>query len=241
MNLSSLLLCPLFVVALRAYSSTPPTRAASFQGLGDFPGGWTNSTAYGISPDGSVVIGRAYPGTFGFDGTHEAYSWTAQSGFVHLGFAPGDQDSVAWAASAHGETIVGDNLSRAIIWEPRHGMRRLREALIADYGLNLTGWELTSAHAISPDGNTIAGSGINPAGQYEAWIATGLKPTLTIRKTNDTCWLSWPAWASDFILQSSGNLVASWSNVVATVITNGSSVSVTQTLSGSTRFFRLAR
>jgi len=108
-------------------------------------------------------------------------------------------------------------------------MRLLRDVLTNDCCLNLTGWQLTSARGISTDGNTIVGSGINPAGQYEAWIATGLKPTLTIRKTNGTCWLSWPASAADFVLQSSDNLSAGWSSVVASVITNGSSVSVTQT------------
>lgn len=229
------------------------TSAATFQGLGDLPGGDFASWAAAVSADGKVVVGQSksangsegfrwtYPGTFGYDGTHEAFSWTAQSGLVHLGFAAGDHDSVAWAASAHGATIVGDNLSRAIIWDARHGMRRLRQALIDDYGLDLTGWELTSARGITPDGNTMVGSGINPAGHYEAWIATGLNPALTLRKTNETCWLSWPISAADFVLQSSDNLVSGWSNVAGAVITNGTWVSVTLDLSWSARFYRLAR
>jgi uncharacterized membrane protein len=216
------------------------TETMGIVGLGDFPGGYTNSLGFGVSADGSVVVGRGYSGAFE-PSTHEAFRWTSESGLVPLGFAPGDDWSIAYAVSADGNTIVGDNANHAVIWDPVHQMRRLREALIADYGLNPTGWELTSARGISPDGNTIVGSGINPAGQYEAWIATGLKPALAIRKTNDTCWLSWPASAADFILQSSGDLVSGWSNVVASVITNGNSVSVTQDFSGSTRFFRLAK
>ena len=57
-----------------------------------------------------------------------------------------------------------------------------------------TGLGLSITHAIVQ----------NPAGQSEAWMATGLKPTLTIRKSNGTCWLSWPSSAADAILQSSG-------------------------------------
>ncbi len=129
----------------------------------------------------------------------------------------------------------------ALLWDAQHGIRNLHAVLVGDYGLNLTGWQLGAARGISADGNTIVGFGVNPAGQWEAWIATGLKLALTIRKTNDTCWVSWPSWASDFVLQLSGDLVSGWSNVVASIITNGTSLSVTQDLSGSTRFYRLVR
>jgi len=37
----------------------PPAGAASFQGLGDLPGGSVNSSAYGVSADGSVVVGQS--------------------------------------------------------------------------------------------------------------------------------------------------------------------------------------
>jgi probable HAF family extracellular repeat protein len=219
------------------------TRATGMVGLGDFPGGWTNSTAYGVSADGSVVIGRAYPGSFGFDGTHEAYSWTAQSGLLHLGFAPGDQDSVAWAASADGSTIVGDNLSRAIIWDSRHGMRRLREALITDYGLDLTGWELTSARGISPDGNMIVGSGINPAGQYEAWIANLKPPCLTISRAANRVILLWETNASGFVLEQTSSLSASsvWNVVSAPAVVLGDQYVVTNSVTQSPGFFRLRK
>jgi hypothetical protein len=52
-------------------------------------------------------------------------------------------------------------------------MRSLREILTNDYGLNLTGWTLTGTGTtrISADGLTIVGSGTNPSGNTEAWIA----------------------------------------------------------------------
>lgn len=51
-------------------------------------------------------------------------------------------------------------------------MRRLADVLVNDYQLSLTDWTLTSAKAISADGTTIVGSGINPCGETEGWIAT---------------------------------------------------------------------
>lgn len=61
--------------------------------LRGFSRGAYNSIAYGVSADGSIVVGPAYPGTFD-DGTHEAFSWTAKTGLVHLSFAPGDDWSM---------------------------------------------------------------------------------------------------------------------------------------------------
>ena len=37
--------------------------------------------------------------------------------------------------------------------------------------LDVSGWTLSSATAISADGFTIVGNGTNPSGQYEAWVA----------------------------------------------------------------------
>ena len=60
----------------------------------------------------------------------------------------------------------------AFIWDQANSMRNLREVLINDHGLNLTGWTLTSALDVSADGLTIVGAGINPDGFDEAWVAT---------------------------------------------------------------------
>jgi hypothetical protein len=58
----------------------------------------------------------------------------------------------------------------AFIWDAQHGMRNLQSVLEADYGMDLTGWQLTSAVDISDDGLVIAGNGINPLGQSEGWV-----------------------------------------------------------------------
>jgi hypothetical protein len=46
--------------------------------------------------------------------------------------------------------------SVAFIWDPVHGMRNLQDMLAGQYGLNLTGWRLTDAVAISDNSMTIA-------------------------------------------------------------------------------------
>lgn len=43
--------------------------------------------------------------------------------------------------------------------------------ILTVHGIDLTGWTLGSASGISADGFTIAGTGKNPDGNAEAWIA----------------------------------------------------------------------
>jgi hypothetical protein len=65
-------------------------------------------------------------------------------------------------------------------------MRSLREVLVNDFGLgaSLAGWTLTSANDISVDGQFIVGSGTNPSGNGEAWMAR-LVPLLPGDFSND--------------------------------------------------------
>ena len=60
----------------------------------------------------------------------------------------------------------------AFIWNQANGVQNLQQVLISDgLGSALTGWTLTAATAITPDGNTIVGNGIDPQGNTEGWIA----------------------------------------------------------------------
>jgi hypothetical protein len=93
-----------------------------------------------------------------------------------LGDLPGGSvASIPNAVSGDGSIVVGESSSGtpngAFIWELGTGMRSLAEVLQNDFGLNLNGWVLWSAKGISSDGKTIVGSGKNPIGQTEAWIA----------------------------------------------------------------------
>jgi probable HAF family extracellular repeat protein len=146
---------------------------AGMVSLGDLPGGQLNSHAVGVSADGSVIVGRGSS-----DAGSEAFRWTQASGMVGLGDLPGgDFLSIANGVSADGSIAVGQGRSEsgneAFIWDPTHGMRSLRSILANNFGLSteLAGWTLTSANDISADGQFIVGSGTNPNGNSEAWLA----------------------------------------------------------------------
>jgi probable HAF family extracellular repeat protein len=149
------------------------TQNSGMVSLGDLAGGTVNSRAYGISADGAVVVGRGNSAS----GT-EAFRWTQGSGMVGLGDLPGGIfSSTAVGIAADGSVIVGQGNSvvgtEAFLWDTTHGMRSLRDVFVSDFGLgaSLAGWTLTSANDISADGQFIVGSGTNPSGNTEAWIA----------------------------------------------------------------------
>ena len=155
--------------ALTLVSSS--AQAASFSGLGDLPGGTFRSFANAVSANGSVVVGISNS-TNG----NEAFRWTAIDGMEGLGDLPGGTfSSQARSVSADGSTIVGfsnsTNGEEAFYWTESDGMRFLSNILTDDFGLDLTGWTLQQARGVSADGLTIVGTGTNPDGNEEAWIA----------------------------------------------------------------------
>jgi probable HAF family extracellular repeat protein len=146
------------------------TSGTDMVGLGDLPGGSFFSDAEDVSADGSVVVGRSLSAS-----GQEAFRWTSGTGMVGLGDLPGGSfSSRARGVSADGSVVVGEGFadlgSEAFIWDDTIGMRNLRSVLVSDFGLDLTGWQLEDAQDVSADGSTIAGIGINPFGNEEAWI-----------------------------------------------------------------------
>ena len=147
------------------------TQATGMVGLGDLPGGTFSSIANVVSADGSVVGG----GSNSANGW-EAFRWTQATGMAGLGDLPGGIfSSYATGISADGSVLVGysesANGQESFIWNSTQGMRSLQQVLTNDYGLDLTGWTLSIARAISADGLTVVGGGRNPSGNTEAWIA----------------------------------------------------------------------
>jgi probable HAF family extracellular repeat protein len=149
------------------------TSGGGMVGLGDLAGGGFFSEAHALSADGSVVVGQSLSAS-----GYEAFRWTSGGGMVGLGdLAGGSSYSVAFGVSADGSVVVGYGTSatgsEAFIWDATNGMRNLESVLATDFGLGaaLTGWTLNAAEAVSADGLTIVGSGINPSGDTEAWIA----------------------------------------------------------------------
>ena len=128
--------------------------------LGTLEGGNT-SVAYAASGDGSVVVGRAE----NQDGYFRPFRWTPQTGMVDLGTLGGDSGDgsvvVGWANDSFG-------VPRAFRWIAGRGMQDLNEVYAS---LLANGSELQIAHAISPNGRYIVGSGYNAAtGRTEAFL-----------------------------------------------------------------------
>jgi probable HAF family extracellular repeat protein len=145
------------------------TAIDGMQGLGDLPGSAFGSSAFAVSGDGQTIAGwsNASAGT-------EAFRWSAATGMVSLGVLPDAQHfSIARGMSADGTIIVGESKGSAnrtvFVWDPAHGMRDLARLLVDHFEVDLTGWQLRQAMAVTPDGRTIVGWGRNPQGDYEAW------------------------------------------------------------------------
>ena len=156
-----------------AFRWTAETSMIGLGGLVDDP---VFSVALDTSADGRVVVG-----TSNVVGGNSAFRWTVGEGMVSLGDLPGGVfSSAALAVSADGSVIVGVSEDgaffpefadqSAFIWDAVNGMRALRDVLLAQ-GADVSRWRLASARGISADGRVIVGTGLNPDGRPEAWLA----------------------------------------------------------------------
>lgn len=131
--------------------------AASFTGLGDLHGGEFMSQAYGVSADGSVVVGQSDS-----DQGPQAFRWTNVAGMVGLGDLPGGEfSSLAYGVSADSSTVVGVSHSsdglQAFRWTKEDGMVGLGD---------LSGGIFDSrAYGVSSDGTVVVGLGSTDRGQ----------------------------------------------------------------------------
>jgi probable HAF family extracellular repeat protein len=141
------------------------------QNLGTLGG--SGSVAYGVSADGSVVVGRAQNAA----GQWRAFRWTAAGGMQDLGTL-GGYNSAATGVSADGSVVVGwaENVlgfRRAFRWTAAGGMQDLG-TLGSVFGSAATG--------VSADGSVVVGWARNAAGQARAfrWTAASGMEDLNI-------------------------------------------------------------
>jgi probable HAF family extracellular repeat protein len=166
------------------------TEATGMTGLGDLGGSlpFPVSEAYGISADGLIIVGGARNAV----DRDEAFRCNEIGGMEGLGILPIQDFNAAADASADGSIVVGlpGNFTggEAFIWDENHGLRSLQSVLENDFNLDLTGWVLIAATAISDDGNIIVGFGTNPDGITEGWVVSladtpvpGTKVTIDIK------------------------------------------------------------
>ncbi len=135
------LFCLLLTGGLPSFQAQAQT-AEGFTGLGSLPMGekHPNSYAYGVSADGSVVVGQS---------NGKAFFWTAHGGMEALSGV----SSVATAANTDGSVIVGYGQkgfsTRAYRWT--------RDGSVEDLG-SLEGTSTTYAYGVSGDGSIIVGA-----------------------------------------------------------------------------------
>lgn len=106
-----------FISGLFLVTTSSLAQEATFEGLGDLPGGLFRSAAFGVSANGSVVVGESSSE----NGGQEAFRW--ENGDMEgLGALEGDPfSSSAYDVSADGSVVVGRTLSmrgwEAFRWE----------------------------------------------------------------------------------------------------------------------------
>ena len=137
--------------------------------------GMTNLIPQGTSGDGRVVIGfgsRAPSGASGF-------RWTPATGTEQLALPSASASTLALDVNDAGSVIVGvvrdavpSEPGEALLWDIA-GVHFIRDLLLAA-GVDssaLAGWKMGEARAVSANGKVIFGTGINPAGFGQTWIA----------------------------------------------------------------------
>jgi hypothetical protein len=138
-------------------------------------GGVIRVTPTDVSTNGDVVVGSIDAGL----SFHRAFRWTVDGGMTLLSPIPGVGGNFASAMTPDGRFIVGgEGYARfggdgnaAFIWDRVTAQSERVSDVLAGLGVDLGGWRLSGASAISDDGAFIAGTGLDPQGNTRAWIA----------------------------------------------------------------------
>ena len=156
-------------------------------GLGTLPGNST-STAYGVSADGSLIVGACDSLA-----TSHAFRWRPETGMVSLGSLLGHSFfSSAHAVSPDGDVIVGTSVGSFGFG----GLEAVRWTSDGVLGLgDLEGGNYHSvAYGVSAHGSVVVGQGTTSQGQ-EAFIWTPTSGMLRLQDhLADTYNLSLPGW-----------------------------------------------
>jgi probable HAF family extracellular repeat protein len=143
------------------------TAATGMTDLGRLSGDTSNYVASAVSTDGNVIVGYSLD--------RGGFAWTQVGGLKALsGFTTAAK---ALDVNADGSVIVGSDKvptngnTLAVYW--RNGVEfTLKDYLIAQGNTTVAGWDLRVINGISDDGLTVVGTGIDPAGFTEGFVAS---------------------------------------------------------------------
>jgi probable HAF family extracellular repeat protein len=205
------------------------TLSGGTQDLGTLLGAAGNSVAFGISDDGSTIVGwsNTTPGTFP-TGNH-AFRWTQGGGMQDLGSLQGSSGtSFAYAANQDGSVVVGvtDMPPNGAVTVPSHAFRWTQAGGMQDLGSLGPGLG-SIAYAVSADGSVVVGAAAVAGGGTHAFRWTQAGGMQDLGTVNGLRWVTATSVSGD------GNVIVGYAD--PTVALNGS---LGWTLSSNSRPFR---
>jgi probable HAF family extracellular repeat protein len=161
------------------------------QRIGALPGD-SVSVAYGVSEDGSVVVG-----TSGIMGSERAFRWTKNEGMQELSGLE-SRRSEAHDVSADGSVVVG------WFYNDEGHYRAFRWANGVVEELGTLGGQQSLARAVSANGRFVVGTARNSLGQFQAFLWTpeqGMRPLGALGNS----------WSDASAVSADGSVVVGWS------------------------------
>jgi probable HAF family extracellular repeat protein len=201
---------------------------ASFQGLGDFPGGAFESAALRVSADGSVVVGN---GTTALG--QQAFRWTQAEGLVNLGNVPTGSFKQSWAVgvSADGSLVAGYGDVDGSGWQGHHGFLWTRTGGLVE--LRGPTGPVRQALGASADGSVVVGDSGEQAFRWTAGAGVVNLGTLPGRTNSRAIAVS----ADGLVVTGSSYDLPSWGKEEAYVWTKGGGMQALGYLPGKNASF----
>lgn len=171
------------VMVIGFAGSYPVFAGATFQGLGFLLSSPVDSQAYGVSGDGSTVVGRSTRGS-----SQKPFRWSNATGIVDLGDLPGGNNiGEANRASANGSVVVGFSSSGPALTD-REAFRWTVSGGMTGLGFLQPDRRDSRARGVSNDGQVITGEAITSQGRRAfRWTeSTGMVSLGTLPGSTDS-------------------------------------------------------
>ncbi len=141
------------------------------QHLGDLPGGAHHCELVDVSDDGTMAVG--FGSSEVSNAPQQLLLQIAQLEAANPQPGTPEYELLQDLLDALATYGPPEPVDRPVIWSEATGLVQLDSAL-RQWGVNLSGWELTEATAISADGDVIVGNGVHDE-NLEGWRITGAR------------------------------------------------------------------